>query len=293
MPRLAIVSLMKKTAQGWLRDGALEKGAALAYYAVFSIAPLLVIITFLVGMFHTGASLQQVRTQFADFMSPEAADLIARGVVNADLAKRGGAGYTAFAVIMVIIGASAFTHELQRAVDVMWSVHHQRKRGVRAGLLRRLKTLALGVGVGVFLQISIVVNAEVSGYRRYVNAFFPGFQNMWRWVDDSVSFAVIMIIYLLSYRLFPSTKVSWRDAAFGAFVASLFFVLGRWIVALYVFQGGFSSIYGAAGSVMVLLAWLYYSSLVFLFGARFTRTRAEAREYLGGGKLFDGPDRLS
>ena len=243
--------------------------AALAYYAVFSITPLLVIITFAVGLVHKGNTLDQVRVQFAEFVSPEAAELIARGVVNAGVSGGRGFGYTAFATLMLLFGASGFTHELQRAVDRMWNA--KPRSGKRHHLLRRLWTLLFGVGMGVFLQISVVVNSEAAGYRRYLNAFFPGFQSVWHWVDTGFSFLVIAVIYWLSYKLLPTAKVAWADAAAGAIVATVLFSAGRWVVALYVFQGSFTSVYGAAGSLMVLLVWLYYSSLVFLFGARFTR----------------------
>jgi len=271
---LHLGSLLKKTFSGWHEGGALDKSAALAYCAVFSIAPLLVIITFLVGLFHQGDTIEQVRVQFADFVSPEAAELIARGVVNAGF-TRSKSIYTIVAVVMMVVGASAFTHQLQGAVDAMWDA--ERKKGKKAAMMRRLWTLVFGVGIGIFLQVSVVLNSETITYRRYLDTLLPGFQPLWHWVDNGVSFVVIAIIYSLSYKLLPTIKVAWLDAAAGAIVAALLFVVGRWIVALYVFQGGFTSVYGAAGSLMVLLTWLYYCSLAFLFGARFTRTWAESR----------------
>jgi membrane protein len=267
--------LLRKTFSGWHEGGALDKSAALAYCAVFSIAPLLVVITFLVGLFHRGNTIDQIRIQFADFVSPEAAELIARGVVNAGFTRGEGIGYTVFAVVMMMFGASAFTHQLQTAVDAMWDA--KRKMGHRAVMLRRLWTLVFGVGMGIFLQVSVLLNSETVTYRRYIDALLPGFQPHWHWVDNGVSFIVIVIIYWLSYKLLPTARVAWLDAAAGSIVAALLFVAGRWIVGLYVFQGGFTSVYGAAGSLMVLLTWLYYCSLAFLFGARFTRTWAESR----------------
>ena len=261
--------LLKETFKGWRRAGATQISAALAYYAVFSIAPLLVIITFFVGLIHKGDTLEQVRAQFKDFVSPEAADLIARGVVNAALAGGSGFGYTAIAIVMLLVGASAFTHALQSAVDAMWDLKPQ--SGKRRHVLRRGWTLLFGVGMGVFLQISVVVNSQAAAYRQHINALLPGFQPVWQWVDNGISFLVIAVIYGLSYKLLPSAKVAWTEAAAGAIVSTLLFSAGRWVVALYVFQGSFTSVYGAAGSLMVVLVWLYYSSLVFLFGARFTR----------------------
>lgn len=266
-------TLLKKTCKGALEDEALDRAAVLAYCAVFSIAPLTVIITFFVGLIHRGNTMEQVQKQFADFISPEVAELLARGVVNAGWHGK-SIGYVIFAVLLLVVVASAFTYELQRAVDAMWK-GLRGKRPLIKSLLRRLETLVLGVGAGVFLQISVVLNSEISAYRDYVDSLLPGFQTMWHWVDNAVSFAVIVIIYLLCYKLLPSAKVTWRDAAAGAILAAMLFGTGRWVVALYVLRTSFGSAYGAAGSLMVLLVWLYYTSLVFLIGARFTRTCGE------------------
>jgi len=255
-----------------LEDHALDRAAVLAYCAVFSISPLLVIITFLVGFVHSGDTMEQVRSQFVDFVSPEAAELVARGVVHIGKTREKGVGYTVFAALMLVIGASAFTYELQRAVDAMWGVQPRPGRKFFRTMLHRLWTLVLGVGAGIFLQVSVVVNSEAAAYRRYVNVLLPGFQPLWHWIDNGVSFLVITILYFLSYKLLPPLPVNWWNAFVGAFVAAVLFSVGRSVVAFYGFQGGFTTIYGAAGSVMILLVWLYYCSLVFLFGAKFTRT---------------------
>ena len=119
---LRIGRLLAKTLKGWFHDGAFDKSAALSYCAVFSIAPLLVIITYVVAQFHEGDTTEQLRKQFANVVSPQAAELIARGVVNAGFARHRAVGHTAFAIVMMVIGASAFTYELQRAVDAMWNI---------------------------------------------------------------------------------------------------------------------------------------------------------------------------
>jgi membrane protein len=269
--------LLGRTLKHWFRDGAFDRSAVLAYCAVFSIAPLLVLITYVVALFHQGDTIEQVRVQFADFVSPAVADLIAKGVVNAGFAAGRNIVYTTFAGLMMIVGASAFTYELQRAVDVMWQVKPQ--SGKRHALLRRFWTLVLGVGMGILLQMSVVLNSEASTYRDYVNAAVPAFVSVWHWVDNAISFSIIAVIYCLSYKLLPRMKVAWRDAAKAALVASVLFVLGRWVVALYMLPGGSASVYGAAGSLMVLLTWLYYCSLVFLFGAKFTKTCADDRTH--------------
>ena len=266
-----------KTTQEWFRDGAFDRSAVLAYCAVFSIAPLLIIITFFVALFHKGDTIEQVRVQFADFISPNVADVIAKGVVNASFSPGRNILYTSFAGLMMIIGASAFTYELQRAVDAMWRT--EPRQGKRSVLVRRLQTLLFGVGMGIFLQMSVVLSSEATTYRDYVNTAVPAFVSVWHWIDNASSFLIIAVIYCLSYKLLPRVKVAWVDAAKAGIVSSILFVLGRWVVALYVLPGGSTSVYGAAGSLMVLLTWLYYCSLVFLFGAKFTKVCADRRTH--------------
>jgi membrane protein len=270
MQLFRLLAILKKTFMSWHRDHALDRAAVLAYCAVFSLAPLLVVITLLVGLVHSGDTMEQVRSQFADFVSPEAAALVARSVVHMGETREKGWGYAAFAVLMLAIGASAFTYELQRAVDAMWNTPRQ-GRALYRTMLHRLWTLVLGVVAGIFLQVSVIVNSEAAAYRRYVNALLPGFEPVWHWIDNGVSFLVITILYFLSYKVLPRVKVDWWHAFVGAFVSAVLFSAGKLVVALYGFRGGFSTIYGAAGSVMILLTWLYYCSLVFLFGAKFTR----------------------
>lgn len=268
LPRLG--KLFKETCKGWFQDGALTIGAALAYFAVFSVAPLLVIMTFFVGLVHRGDTLEQVRIQFSNFVSPEGAELIARAVVNVVSTGDRGLGYTIIAALLTIVGASAFTYELQSAVDLMWKSTPLRKTGFLRSLGRRFWTLLFAVGAGVFLQIIVLINAATNSYRSNLDAYLPRVQIMWNWVDTGVSLFVIAVIYALSYKVLPSAKVMWRDAIAGAIVATLLFSAGKWVVALYTLPANFSSVYGAAGSLMLLLIWLYYCSLVFLFGAKFS-----------------------
>lgn len=268
-------TLLKRTAKGWHQQGALRIGAALAYYAVFSIAPILVIVTFLVGLVHKGDTLEQVRVQFAAFVSPETADIIAKGVVSASMKRRGGVGYTVFATILLLLGTSAFTHELRVSIDTIWNLKPRRRRRLHGAILQRLWTLAFVIGAGLFLLGSVLLNSRASLYRQYANVLWPGIEPLWYWVDTGVSFVVVVVIYCLSYKVLPSIRLAWRDVVAGALVASVLFSVGKGVVALYLLQISFTSVYGVAGSLTVLLVWLYYCSLVLLFGAKFSQIWAE------------------
>jgi membrane protein len=269
--------LLKKTSERWIHDQAFRLSAALAYYAVFSMAPLLIIIAVLVGMVYSGDTIEQVRTRFEEFISPQAADLIAKGIVNAASTVEGGIGYTAFAVILMLIGASAFTYQLQSAVEAMWNVQPEADRGICQLIRCRLGTLVCVFAAGFLLQISVLVSSALSISRRHLNSFLPAAAVIWQWVDYGVSFAVVTAIFALIYKLLPTVKVEWRDVIVGAILTATLFSAGKWGIALYLSRSSFQSVYGAAGSVMVLLVWLYYSSLILLFGAEFTQVWIESR----------------
>ena len=269
-------SVLKRAIPQWLHDGSLSISASLAFFAVFSLGPLLIISTSLMRLVYKGNTVDQLREQFGVFVSPQAADLLARGLVNAHLSSGGGIGYNSLAALVLMVGASAFTHELQSALDSSWHVHEQRKRGGVSGvLLRRLWTLGFVIGAGILLQVSVLVNSTLAAYRPYVDSLLPRIEPLWVWLDYGVAFTLILLIFWLSYKLLPHARAPWQDALAGALTATILFGAGRRIIAFYIGRSTISTIYGAAGSLMVLLAWFYYSSLIFLLGAKLTLVSAE------------------
>jgi membrane protein len=141
----------------------------------------------------------------------------------------------------------------------------------------RLGTLVFVIAAGVVLQISVVVSSVIRIYRERLTALFPQSDFVWHWIDYGVSFAVVTAIFVLIYKLLPNARVGWTDVFAGSVLTAVLFSAGKWAIAFYLSKSSFESVYGAAGSLMVLLAWLYYSSLIVLFGAEFTQVWAESR----------------
>jgi membrane protein len=271
------VTLLRKTGERWINGEAFRLSAALAFYAVFSLVPLLILLTVFVGFVYSGDTVEQVRAQFAGMVSPEAGDFLAKGVVSAGASIQGGLGYAFIAVIVMLAGVSAFTYQLRNAIETTWDVRNSDGGGIGALLKRRLGTLVLVIAAGVLLQISVVVSSAITIYRQHLSALIPRSDFVWHWVDDGVSFVVVTAIFALIYKLLPDVRILWSDVLAGAIVTAVLFSVGKWGIVLYLSTSSFQSVYGAAGSLMVLLAWLYYSSLILLFGADFTRVWVEAR----------------
>jgi len=271
LPRLLVT-----TTERWVADGAFSRSASLAYYALFSLAPLVVIITVLVGAVYSGDTVLQVRSQFAQIVSPEAADLIAGGVVHAGERLEGGVWYAVLAAALMLIGVSAFTSHLQQAVEGMWNVEARGDRGYWETIKDRFRTLSVVFATGIVLQVSVLVSSVAAVYFRHIRSVTPGTDMLWPWLDHGVSFVLIAAILALVYRFLPNATLRWTDIAIGSTLTAVLLTVGKWAIALYLSRSGFQSLYGAAGSLMVILAWLYYSSLILLFGAEFTQVWVES-----------------
>jgi membrane protein len=274
MKLFAILRLFPDTAFRWMEDGAFRMSAALAYYAVFSMAPLLIILTFLIGLVYRGNTLVEVRYQLARFLDPDVADLVTGAAVQAGSRLTGGLAYSVLAFFLMFLGASAFSNELREAINTMWNIP-QSPFGVWDMFRNRFGTLLIVFLTGVLLQISVLVSSIVSAYRPYLQSIFPYLDIFWRSVNVVLTFGVVVTLVALIYKWLPDARASWRDVWVGAVITTVLLAVGKSAIAFYLSRSSFQSIYGAAGSLMVLLAWLYYCSLIVLFGAEFTQVFAE------------------
>jgi membrane protein len=274
---LSLPSILRQSWNQWIDDGAFRISAALAYYAIFSMAPLLIILTFLVGLVYSGDTVDQVRSHLSQLVDPAAADLVAEAVVKASSALRGGFIYTGIAIVVMLLGASAFSYQLQLAMNSIWNIGHRTDERIIDILRKRLSTLGIVFFAGVVLQLSVVISALVSAYKEGVQSVLPHVGFIWHWLDLGVSFAVVSVLFAFVYKWLPDALVAWRDVWVGAITTAALFSIGKSAIAAYVSRSGFESIYGAAGSLMMLLAWVYYSSLILLFGAEFTQSFARSR----------------
>jgi membrane protein len=262
--------LAKRSVQGWLDDGAGSMGAALAFYTLFSMAPLL-IVAITIGSVVLGRDQAQhlLIAQFTDLLGPRMAGAI-RFLVQAT-SKHSHVFPTAIATVIIVIGAGTVFNELKTDLDKIWRTHANRPKGFFPVLRKRLLTIAMVVAVGFLLLGSLVVSATLSALGEQL---FDGRAETIRMLEFGGSFVVITGLFAMIYKMLPSARIAWGDVWVGAAVTSALFWLGKFLIGLYLGRTAMGSMFGAAGAVIALVAWVYYSAQVFFLGAEFTRAYA-------------------
>jgi membrane protein len=263
--------ILKDTALGWYNDNAPRLGAALAYYAVFSLAPLLVLFVALVSqMFGRQAAEGQLQDQIQQAVGKQAGEAIQVMVANASQPGSGSAA-TILGVLMLIVGATGFFAELQSDMDIIWEVRPRPDRSYWDIIRDRLLSFTMVLGIALLLLMSLIITAALAAVGRFVgDSAWTGGQV----ANSVVSFILITLLFAMIFRFLPDVKISWKDVWLGAVVTSVLFVAGKFLLGLYLAHSTVSSAYGAAGSLAILLIWLYYSAQIFLFGAEFTKVQA-------------------
>lgn len=265
--------LVKDTASEWLEDKAPRLGAALAYYTIFSLAPLLVIVIAIAGLVFGREAVQgHIAQQLQNLIGEQGARTLETMVANA---SKPGEGTLAsiLGIVMLLFGAMGLFGQLQDALNTIWEVQPKPGRGIWGFLRERFLSLSMVMGSAFLLLVSLVVSAAM--------AALAGLWGDWQasilghLVNGTVSFVVITLVFAMIYRYLPDAKISWQDVWLGALITALLFTIGKFLIGLYLGHSSVSSTYGAAGSLAVLLIWLYYSAQIFLFGAEFTKVYAD------------------
>jgi len=266
-------SLISQTFKEWMEDKAQRLGAALAYYAAFSMAPLLIIVVAVVSFFYHDDSLGRVQSQIALILGSNAAEALVatiRGAKSAD----GGVTATIISVLTLVIGATGVFASLQDAMNTIWEVT-PKPRQIWADILRtRVLSFALVLAICFLLLVSLVISAALAAISAYFKSIFPLTATVWPVVDVGVSFLIITILFAAIYKILPDVDIAWRDVWIGAAATAALFAVGKLGIGMYLGRSNFSSAYGAAGSFLVLLAWVYYSSQILFLGAEFTQVYA-------------------
>src|SRR3954471_23303918 len=263
-------ALVKDSAFGWKADYAASMGAALSYYTIFSIAPLLVIVIAIAGLAFgeaaaRGAIFEQLRGMVGD--SGAAA---MQGLVGS-ASKPAASLFAAFTgLVTMLLGATSVLGELQSDLDRIWRAPPAEK----AGFWRLLRTRALSFSMilvlGFLLLVSLVLSAAIVALGHWWGPWFGRLRWLLEALNFTVSFAVVVALFAMIYKILPRVHIGWRDVAVGAGVTALLFTFGKFVIGLYLGKSGVTSGFGAAGSVIVLLVWVYYSAQIFLLGAEFT-----------------------
>lgn len=266
--------ILKDTFQGWQEDGSLELGAALSYYTAFSLAPLLVIAIGIAALvFGRQAVEGQLFGQIRGLLGPESAATLQSMIASAG---RRGSGIlaTALGIVVILFGASGVFGQLQTSLDRIWHVAPKPDRGLRGLVRDRFLSFGMVLGVGFLLLVSLVVSAALAAVGAYAIGLLPSIAPLLSALNFAVSLSVVAVLFAMIFRFLPDARVAWRDVWVGAVATALLFTFGKWLIGLYLGRSSVSSSYGAAGSLIVILLWVYYSSQILFFGAEFTKVWA-------------------
>jgi membrane protein len=276
------LDLFKQAWKEFGEDKAQRLGAALAYYTVFSIAPLLLIAVAIAGMvFGHKAAQGAIEQQLAGTLGQSTAKAINEMIVTASKPKSGAIA-TILGVITLLFGAAGVFGQLQEALDTIWNVDRPKKSGFLALIKDRFLSMAMVFGIGFLLLVTLILDAGISAMGKYIGPKLPGGEAVLQIGQLVISFALVTVLFALMFRYLPHIRVAWRDVWFGAAFTAFLFVLGKFGLGLYIGKAAVGSAYGAAGSLVVILIWVYWSAQILFFGAEFTQVYARAHGSMAG-----------
>lgn len=270
-----VLDLLKETFSEWSKDKASRLAAALAYYTVFSLAPLLIIVIAIAGaVFGEEAARGEIVGQIQGLVGKDGAKVIETAIENANKPDTGSIA-SIISIVVLLFGASGIFAELQDALNTVWEVQPKPERGLINVLRSRFLSFSMVLGVGFLLLVSLVTSAALAATSNFFSHLLPpGLDLLWQLVNFIFAFGVTTVLFGLIYKVLPDVKIGWSDVWIGAAITSLLFSIGRYLLGQYLGNSSFSSTYGAAGSLVVVLAWVYYAAQILFFGAEFTQVYA-------------------
>jgi membrane protein len=271
----AVLRIFPSALKAWWDDDATRLGASLAYYTLFAIAPILLVAMGIAGLvFGAEAVRGQLVGQIDHLVGREGARAVQSLLAGASEHKAGVLATVLGGMTFVLAATGAFL-ELQTALNTIWRVRPKPGVHFKALLLDRVRSFGLVVAIGFLLTVSLAVSAALAALSGWLSRRAPGVPLLWDAVNLLLSLGVITVLFALLYRFVPDVRLRWADVWTGAFVTAVLFTIGKQLIGLYLGQSSIASSYGAAGSVVVLLLWVYYSSQIVLLGAAFTRVHAQ------------------
>jgi membrane protein len=269
---LSVYSLLKETSIQWWNDNTFLLGAALAYYTIFSLAPVLLIAIAIAGLvFHHDAAQRQILQEISQTVGTSVGDAIATTLRDVH-ETRGGILATILGVIVLVFGATSVFAQLQESLNTIWKVKPKGTNGLWQLVKDRLLSFAIVVAIGFLLLVSLVVSAALAALGKWLShGSDDGMVVVWQVLNGLVSFAVITLLFATIYKVLPDAVIAWKDVWVGAVVTALLFTAGKYLIGLYLGTSSVTSVYGAGGSLVLILMWVYYSSQILLFGAEFTQ----------------------
>jgi membrane protein len=268
--------LTKKTASKWNARDAPRLGAALAYYSLLSLAPLTVLGVYICGLvFGAKTAESRIVHEAIGLIGPNGARTLKTLIDNAHKQSTGIIA-SAVAILLLFFGASGLFVELQNALNTIWDAPPKNSSMLKGLLLQRIMSFAMVLGVGLLLLGSLFASAGLAIIEKFSRGIVPINPVLFQILDVVVFTIMIAVLFALIFKFVPDVRIDWEDVGFGALVTALLFLIGKTLLALYLATAGVGSTYGAAGSLVALVVWVYYSAQIFLFGAIFTRVYASA-----------------
>lgn len=258
----------------WNNANASAMGAAIAFYTIFAIAPLFMLVLALAGaMFGPEAAHRELFGQIKGLVGDNGATAI-QSILTAADKPRTSLFATIIGLIALFVGASTVFIQLQQSLNAIWNVR-LKTSGIQSFIRHRLLSFAALLGIGFLLLVSLIVSAALEAAGKWMGGMIPAHEVIWRILDLSISLGIITLLFAMIFKMLPDVQIAWRDVWIGSFVTALFFTAGKYLLGAYLGRGSLSSAYGAAGSFVVVLLWVYYSAQLLLFGAASIRVYAQ------------------
>lgn len=269
-----MMQLLKQTFGEWRRDDVGVLAASLAYYAIFSLAPMLIIVIAVLTFFGRGDAQMAIMARIQGVAGQEAAELV-RSMIENRQATGGNVLATVVGLGLVLIGATGVVSQLQNALNVIWNVKVDPERsGLRHMLRVRVTSLLLILGVGLLLLAALVGSAILRSLTALARDQVPRIGMLWTVLDPLILIVVSGLVFALVFKFLPDVRIPWRTVVVGGLVTAAVFVIGNWLLSLYLSRGAVASAYGAAGALVAILLWVFVSSQIVLIGAEFTKVYA-------------------
>lgn len=269
-----IYRMLADSVRAWIEHRGGSKGAALAFYTLFSMAPILILAIAVAGYFFgTEAAQGEINAQLQGLVGPNGAQAI-EAVLAAARDPASGLVATVISVILLLVGATSVFTELKRSLDDMWGIEEPQPKGIMKVIRTRLLSFGLVLVLAFLLLVSLIVSATLAVLARYAGDLWSGSTEVLSLLSSLIAFGVIASLFAVIYRMLPNVRLAWRDVWIGALVTAALFSLGKYAIGLYLGNSAVASGFGAAGSIIALLLWVYYSAQIFFLGAEFTRQYA-------------------
>lgn len=265
------LEFLKAIITKWGKDNATRLAASLAFFAVLSLAPLVIVLMAVIGLFYgEGTAQAQLVSQAREILGPGGAEMI--GTIAENAADQGAGLAFIFGLVFALVGASNVFVQLQNSLNEIWDVAADPRAGFMHTLKNRLFAFAIVLGIGLLILASVVLSTVLTGLQ---DALPGGW--IWRVVEIGVSLGIFTLLFAVIFRVIPEARIHWHDVWLGAFVTAVLFTIGRILMGIYLGGGGVTSVYGAAGALVALLIWVFYSAQILFFGAEFTQVYSKVR----------------